>query len=152
MTSTNTPKRTATHTDLRVQRAAIYTRISKDISGEMLGVQRQLDDCQALADRQDWTVTHRFDDNDLSAFNGKRRPGFEELLAAMNRGDIDVLVCWHIDRLYRSIKDLVRLIDAAKAHNVMIRTVQAGDLDLSTSAGRMLATILGSVAQQESEH
>jgi site-specific DNA recombinase len=152
MTSTNAPKRTAIYTDLRIQRAALYTRISKDISGEMLGVQRQLDECQALADRQDWTVTHRFDDNDLSAFNGKRRPGFEELLAAMNRGDIDVLVCWHIDRLYRSIKDLVRLIDAAKVHNVTIRTVRAGDLDLSTSAGRMLATILGSVAQQESEH
>jgi site-specific DNA recombinase len=133
-------------------KAAIYTRISNDPTGQELGVTRQLDDCLALADQLGWEVTARFDDNDLSAFNGKTRPGFEKMLEAMKAGEFKALLCWHTDRLYRSMKDLERLIDIAEAHRVQIRTVQGGDLDLSTSAGRMVARILGSVARQESEH
>src|SRR6478672_284058 len=133
-------------------RAAIYTRISEDQTGERLGVTRQLDDCVALAGRVDWDVVNHFDDNDISAFNGKTRPGFEALLDAMKTGRVDALICWHTDRLYRSMKDLERLIEIADAARIQIRTVNGGDLDLSNSSGRMLARILGSVARQESEH
>lgn len=133
-------------------RAAIYTRISNDPKLEGLGVARQLEDCLALADRLDWTVVARFDDNDISAFNGKHRPGFEALLDAMKDGKLDALICWHTDRLYRSMKDLERLIEIADVARIQIRTVNSGDLDLSNSSGRMLARILGSVARQESEH
>ncbi|BBX23047.1 site-specific recombinase DNA invertase Pin [Mycolicibacter terrae] len=133
-------------------RAAVYTRISQDTAGQALGVKRQLEDCLALADRLGWEVVAHHDDNDLSAFSGKTRPGFEALLAAMEAGEIGGLLCWHTDRLYRSMKDLERLIEIADARRVQIRTVNGGDLDLSTSAGRMLARILGSVARQESEH
>ncbi|WP_236591533.1 recombinase family protein [Mycobacterium heckeshornense] len=115
-------------------------------------MQRQLDDCVALADRLGWEVVARFDDNDVSAFNGKRRPGFEAMLAGMAAGEFGGLLVWHTDRLYRSMRDLERLIDVAESKRVQIRTVQGGDLDLSTSAGRMIARILGSVARQESEH
>lgn len=133
-------------------RAAVYTRISNDPTLQGLGVQRQLDDCLALADRLDWEVVARFDDNDMSAFDGRTRPGFEAMLDDMKNGQFRALICWHTDRLYRSMKDLERLIDIADANRVQIRTVQGGDLDLSTSAGRMTARILGSVARQESEH
>jgi site-specific DNA recombinase len=133
-------------------RTAIYTRISADQTGERLGVTRQLDDCLALADQLRWEVVARFDDNDVSAFNGKTRLGFEALLDAMTRGEVNAVLCWHTDRLYRSMKDLERLIDVADAARVQIRTVNGGDLDLSNSSGRMLARILGSVARQESEH
>jgi site-specific DNA recombinase len=133
-------------------RTVIYTRISEDQTGERLGVERQLEDCQALADRLEWEVIDTYDDNDLSAFSGKTRPGFEAMLTDMAAGKFDALVCWHTDRLYRSMKDLERLIDIAEAHRVSIRTVMGGDLDLSTSAGRMVARILGSVSRQESEH
>ena len=60
-------------------RCAIYVRISQDQNGERLGVTRQLDDCLALADRLGWEVVARFDDNDISAFNGKHRPGFQSV-------------------------------------------------------------------------
>lgn len=133
-------------------KAAIYTRISQDASGERHGVTRQLEDCLALADRMGWEVVTRFDDNDLSAFNGKTRPGFEAMLDAMKRSEFGALICWHPDRLYRSMRDLERLIEIADAGGVQIRSVNGGDLDLSNSSGRMLARILGSVARQESEH
>jgi DNA invertase Pin-like site-specific DNA recombinase len=133
-------------------RAALYTRISNDPKLEGLGVQRQLDDLLALADQLGWEVVARFDDNDTSAFNGKTRPGFEAMLTAMDAGEFGGLLVWHTDRLYRSMKDLERLIDIADARRVTIKTVQGGELDLSTSAGRMVARILGSVARQEGEH
>lgn len=133
-------------------RTAIYTRISEDSTGQALGVQRQLDDCMALAEQLRWEVIAHHDDNDLSAFSGRTRPGFEALLDGMKRGQYDALICWHTDRLYRRIGDLERLIEYADGARVQIRTVQGSDLDLSNSSGRMIACILASVARQESEH
>lgn len=133
-------------------RAAIYTRISQDQTGERLGVQRQFDDCMALAGRLGWDVAAHFDDNDTSAYKRRKRPGYEALLDAMKAGEVQAVICWHTDRLYRRLGDLERLIEVAEAAKVDIRTVQGGDLDLSTSAGRMVARILGSVANAESEH
>lgn len=134
-------------------RAAIYTRISLDETGEGLGVQRQLEDCLALADRLGWEVVAHYDDNDRSAYNRRKpRPQYAIMLEAMKNGDFSGLLCWHTDRLYRRLADLESLIDIADAKSVQIRTVQGGDLDLSNSNGRMVARILGSVANQESEH
>ena len=138
---------------LQDMRAAIYTRISLDQSGQGYGVQRQLEDCLALADRLGWDVVAHYDDNDTSAYNKrKRRPGYENMLQAMKNGEFSALICWHTDRLYRRMGDLETLIDIADAGSIQIRTVQGGNLDLSTSTGRMMARILGSVANQESEH
>jgi site-specific DNA recombinase len=133
-------------------RSAIYARISDDRRGEEVGVDRQLAACRELAERSGKPVAVTFTDNDISAYSGKPRPGFESLLEAMTRGDFGTLVVWHVDRLYRSMKDLERIIDAAETGGVKIETVTSGDLDLSTSAGKMIARILGSVARQESEH
>ena len=66
------------------------------------------------------------------------------MLEAMKNGEFDALLCWHTDRLYRNMKDLERVIEIADANRIEIRTVQGGTLDLSTSAGRMVARILGS--------
>lgn len=134
-------------------KCAIYTRISLDQSGEGLGVKRQLDECLALAQRLDWDVVAHYDDNDISAFNPRRRrAGYENLLKSMESGEIGGVICWHTDRLYRRLSDLERLIVIAEASGCDIRTVQGGDLDLSTASGRMVARILGSVAGNESEH
>ena len=133
-------------------RSLLYKRISEDQTGEEVGIDRQDGACRKLSKKLGATVAESFSDNDISAYSGKPRPGFEALLVAMASGHYDVLVCWHIDRLYRSMRDLERIIDAAEKGNIRIATVNSGDLDLSTSAGRMIARILGSVARQESEH
>ena len=131
--------------------AAIYTRISQDATGQKAGVTRQLKDSRALAKRLKWKVVDTYDDNDTSAYDGSVRKGFERLLADINSGRIDAIVCWHPDRLYRRIKDLQRLVDLAD-RGVTIASVNGGELDLSNATGKMLARILGSVAEQESEH
>ncbi|CAM3110031.1 serine recombinase [Mycobacterium intermedium] len=133
-------------------RAAVYTRISSDPTGQQLGVTRQLDECKALAERLGWDIRETYSDNDISAYSGKRRPSFERLLTDMKAGQFEALLAWHPDRLYRSMRDLERLIEVADERRVRLRTVVGGDLDLGTSAGRMLGRILGATARQESEH
>ena len=122
--------------------AALYTRVSQDSTGERLAVARQLDDCTLLAERLGWTVVDHFSDNDISAYDGSARPEFERMLDAIKRGKINAIICWQPDRLYRSMKDLERLVDATD-RGIEIRSVNGGDLDLSHSTGRMLARILG---------
>ena len=96
----------------------MYTRISDDHTGQRLGVQRQLDDCLALAEQLGWEVVTRYDDNDISAFNGKTRPGFEAMLTAMAKGEFGALICWHPDRLYRSMRDLERVTSILVTHQI----------------------------------
>lgn len=90
-------------------------------------------------------------DNDTSAYSSAARPGYRSLLGAVERGDLDVVLVWHTDRLYRRMQDLEEYISVCQGRNVPTLAVQAGPLDLSTPSGRMIARTLGSVAQYESE-
>ena len=106
-------------------RAAVYTRISEDATGQRAGATRQLEDCEALADRLGWEVTHRYGDNDLHSYAGSTRPGFEAMLKAMADSEFGALICWHPDRLFRSMQDVERLIPIATDRQVQLRTVNA---------------------------
>ncbi|HEX8859186.1 MAG TPA: recombinase family protein [Actinomycetes bacterium] len=129
--------------------AGIYTRISHDPRGESLGVTRQEEDCRRVAQAAGWTVADVYKDNDVSATSGTPRPEYERMLADIDAGRIEAVVVWHVDRLYRTMKDLQTILPVVQKYKVPIRTVQAGDLDLSTSTGQMLAEILAAVAGQE---
>lgn len=132
--------------------AAIYCRISKDRAGAGLGVDRQEKDCRELADRLGWSVVDVFVDNDMSAYSGKRRPAYEAMLKAVKDGAISGIVTWHTDRLTRRVADLDRFVRLADDHGLLIQTVKAGEVDLTTPSGRMVARTLGNIAQYEIEH
>lgn len=133
-------------------RAVIYTRISQDRTGAGLGIDRQREDCQALADRNGWQVVETYVDNDLSAYSGKPRPGYRRMLNDLDQGVATIVIAWHTDRLHRSNKELEGYIDLSQRRGVNTHTVQGGIVDLSTSSGRMMARMLGAVATHESEH
>lgn len=135
------------------RRAAIYARISQDREGAGLGIDRQVADCRALAERLGWTVAEVYSDNDLSAWQGKARPGYRDLLEAMKGGQIDGVLVWHTDRLHRSpreLEDYLDVVDAA-ATPIQHETVRAGRLDLNTGTGQMVARITGATARHESD-
>jgi DNA invertase Pin-like site-specific DNA recombinase len=131
-------------------RTATYARISQD-DGSALGVTRQRDDCRAFAERRGWQVVDELVDNDQSAFTGKVRPAYRRLLDGIDGGAYDALVVWHPDRLHRSPTELESFIDVVERTGVIVASVTAGDLDLSTPEGRLTARIVGSVARKESE-
>lgn len=132
-------------------RAAIYTRISKDPSGLGAGVARQEADCRKFASERGIHVQAVFTDNDTSAYRSTPRPGYQALLRAIAAHEIDAVLVWHTDRLYRRMTDLEGYITVCQPLQVPTLAVQAGPLDLSTPSGRMVARQLGAVAQYESE-
>jgi len=145
MTPTNSPG------EQRI-RAVIYCRISQDRTGAGLGIDRQREDCEALAERNGWEVVETYSDNDISAYSGKKRPDYQRMLADLEQGLATVVIAWHTDRLHRSPTELEKYIDISERRGVNTHTVQGGVVDLSTSSGRMVARMLGAVARHESEH
>lgn len=133
-------------------RAGIYVRISRDYAGEQLGVQRQQEDCLALAKQLEWEVADVYIDNDVSATGKKPRPSYQRLLADLRAGDIGAIIAWHPDRLYRRTTDLGELVEACKVTNAQVATVNAGNVDLTTPTGRLVAGLLAQVATYEVEH
>src|SRR4051794_22254335 len=133
-------------------RAAIYCRISHDRRGLGLGVARQRQDCTELADRHGWQITAVYVDNDVSAYSGKPRPQYAQLMQAVQAGEVDVVVAWDPDRLHRSPAELEAFIAAVERAGVDVVTVQAGRWDLSTASGKLVARMLGNIARHESDH
>jgi DNA invertase Pin-like site-specific DNA recombinase len=131
--------------------AAVYLRISQDRDGEALGVERQRADCLALAERHGWTVGEIYTDNDRSAYNGKPRPGYRRMLDDIKAGRVDGVIAWHTDRLHRRFRDLEPFVDAVEAAGIPVATVKAGELDVATASGRMLARILAAADAHEVE-
>lgn len=131
--------------------AVIYARISKDDRGDHLGVDRQEKACRELAERRGLTVLDVLVDNDISASKGKRRPAFERLVELLRSNHADAVLTYHCDRLYRRGADLERLVTIVEASGAQVHTVAAGDMDLSTASGRMVARMLGAASQHEVE-
>lgn len=133
-------------------RAGLYVRISADRKGEELGVQRQETKTRELADSLGYEVARVYCDNDETAMKLGNRPDYRQMLDDVKAGVIDAVVAWHPDRLYRRPEDLAEFVRVVEAAKIPVNTVKAGDIDLGTASGRMIARILGDVALHEVEH
>jgi DNA invertase Pin-like site-specific DNA recombinase len=128
-------------------KAAIYTRLSVDRDGTKGGTERQEKDCKALARREGLTVAQVYRDDDRSAYNGKRRPAFEQMLAELDR--YDVLIYWKTDRLVRRFTQFADVVKACEKAKVRLVSV-VDPIDTSQPLGLGVAGMIASVAQQES--
>lgn len=140
----------------RVVRCFIYARISEDREGAHLATERQVEDCEELAAQLstptvEYRIVRLFEDNDLSAYTGKPRPDYKAMLDALRNDEADCVLAWHTDRLHRSPVELEEYIDVCGPNGIDTRTVKAGQLDLSTATGRMIARQLGVQARYEVE-
>jgi DNA invertase Pin-like site-specific DNA recombinase len=137
-------------TDQRRKRAIIYTRVSRDDTGEGQSNIRQEADCRAFAQLRGYEVVGLEADVSASAYSGKTRAAWERVLDRVRAREVDVVLAWKVDRLTRTVRELVNIIDICREHDVSPVTVD-GDLDLSKPQGRAVATILGSISQMEVE-
>lgn len=131
--------------------AVIYLRISQDRTGQQAGIQRQREDCLTLAAQLGITGPLVFIDNDVSAFDGGRRPGYDAMVTQV-RGGASRVIVWHVDRLYRQPRELEDLIDLVEQHPVRIEAVRGGGFDLNATEGRLMARQLVAIAAYESGH
>src|SRR5690242_12816088 len=113
-------------------RAAIYVRLSRHRGDDRsTSTERQENECRRLAHARGWDVADVFVDDDVSAYSGRRRPGYEALLDAMRSGAINAVAVWAPDRLHRSPRDLEDFVDLVEETGIEVATVQSGDVDLS---------------------
>ncbi len=136
--------------DEAVKRAVIYTRVSRDDTGEGKSNARQREDCEKLADLRRWKVVAVEEDVSISAYGKKKRPAWERVLGMVEAREVDVVIAWHFDRMTRNMIELEELILLADKHDVGVATV-SGDIDLTNDMGRMVARILAAVARAEVE-
>lgn len=130
--------------------AAIYARISRDVSGEGLGVERQLADCRKLAADRGWTVAEEYVDNDISAYKGKRRPSYERMLEDIAAGQRDAVIVYNTDRLTRRPIELEEFVQICESANVQQFATVTADINLGNDDGMFMARILAAVAAKES--
>ena len=122
---------------------AIYVRVS----GKTQDTRSQKPDLERWATAQDTPVKWYSD-----RFTGKTmsRPGWGQLEADIAAGKVSTIVCWRVDRLGRTAKGLTALFADLQAQGINLISLKDG-LDLSTPAGRLMAHVLASVAQFETE-
>jgi hypothetical protein len=115
-------------------RAAVYARLSETYDAAE-SVPTQLSNAERHAARRGWRVVARFKDDGYSAFKEVRRDDFVNLIGAVERDEVDVVIVRDIDRLTRNLADWDRFEKAAIGHHVILSAYAGGDLDLSTPEG-----------------
>jgi DNA invertase Pin-like site-specific DNA recombinase len=127
------------------RRAALYLRVSSH--DQSVDMQRAA--LLALCEHRGWDVVAEFSDNGISGANGrKQRPGLDAMLKAAHRGAFDVVLAWALDRIGRSLRDLLDIMADLEASRVDL-VLHQQSIDTTTPAGRMLFQIVGSFAEFE---
>ena len=126
-------------------RAALYLRVST--TGQTVENQRR--ELEAAAERHGWTLAHVFKDAGISGAKGRdKRPGLDALLRGVARREFDLVAAWSVDRLGRSLQDLVASLGELQAKGVGLYLHQQG-IDTTTPAGKALFQMLGVFAEFE---
>lgn len=128
-----------------MKRVAIYLRVST--SKQDTDNQRR--ELEAVAARSGWHVERVFEDAGMSgAKGGDKRPGLDAMLKAVNAKEFDMVAAWSVDRLGRSLTDLLGILQELQDKGVDLFLHQQG-LDTSTAAGKAMFQMLGVFAEFE---
>lgn len=126
---------------------AIYCRVSTADKNQT--VENQLRDLHIVAQRQGWIVVAVHTDEGVSGGASRdRRPAYDALLKGVARREFEQILAWSVDRLGRSLPDLVSFLNEIQAKNVDLYLHQQG-LDTSTPSGRMMFQMLSVFAEFE---
>jgi len=127
------------------KRAALYVRVSTDHQS----VEHQTSELRQVAERRGWTVVEIYTDAGVSGAKGRaQRPGLDALLKDASRRKFDVVMAWAIDRLGRSLIDLLGTIAELEACGVDLYLDQQS-IDTTTPAGKLLFQMTGAFAEFE---
>ena len=125
-----------------MKRAAIYARVSTYDQNP----QTQVLDLRQLAVQRGYEVVAEF--SDKISGTKSRRPGLDELLAEVRRGRFDVVMVWACDRIARSTRHFLEVLDELSRLNVEFVSFREA-LDTSGPLGRAIVVIIGVVAELE---
>src|SRR5690349_8111167 len=125
-----------------MKRAALYMRVSTlDQHPET-----QMHDLRSLAAQRGFHIVREY--TDRISGSRARRPGLDQLLVDARRGQFDVLLVWAFDRLARSVRHLIELLDEL-AHLKIDFISFRENIDTGGALGRAVLVIIGAIAELE---
>ena len=128
-----------------MKRCGIYLRVSTD----QQTTENQLRVLNEVAERAGWIIVAVFEDAGVSGAKGRdKRPGYDALLKAISRREVDMVAAWSVDRLGRSLPDLVAFLSDIQNRGCDLYLHQQA-VDTSTPSGRMLFQMLAVFAEFE---
>ena len=123
--------------------AAIYARVSTNEQT----TENQVTELEALAAQRGLTITRSYEDKGYSGTTDKR-PEFQAMMQDALTGRFNVLLCWHIDRLGRSLVDVVNTVQTIQAANVEL-ILQQQSIDTTTPVGKAMLSMCAVFAELE---
>lgn len=124
---------------------ALYVRVSTD--GQTVENRRR--ELEAVAERHGWQIVQVFSDRGVSGGKSREeRPAMRRLMQGVNRREFDMVGAWSVDRLGRSLQDLIGFLGELHAKGVDLYLHQQG-IDTSTPAGKAMFQMLGVFAEFE---
>lgn len=127
------------------KRAALYARVSTN--GQT--VENQLIELRAVAERNGWEVVKECADHGVSGAKDRgERPAFDEMCKDLIRKEFDVVMSWSVDRLSRSLPDLLTFLSDIHNKGVNLYLHQQG-IDTTTPGGKALFQMMGVFAEFE---
>ena len=128
-----------------MKRCGLYVRCSTDHQT----VENQIAVLTQVAERSGWAIVRVFEDQGISGAKSRdQRPGFDALLKAIHRREIDIAAAYAVDRLGRSLTDLVAFLNDVQAARCDLYIHQQS-LDTSTPSGRMMFGLLAVFSEFE---
>jgi DNA invertase Pin-like site-specific DNA recombinase len=141
-----------------IRRAIVYTRVSftanrtrgngRESSVET-SPERQEERCRAYCAAQDWEVTEIYTDRGVSAFTGADRPGWSQVVQAVEAGETDAVVVFALDRAGRNTIKLLQFAQTCKDHDVSFVSVTQ-DINTGGTYGKVILAVFAAVAEIES--
>ena len=127
------------------KKVALYLRVSTD--GQTTDNQRI--ELESVARQRGWDIVAQYDDNGVSGAKGRQhRKQFDAMIKAATRGEFDMIAAWSVDRLGRSLQDLVQFLNELQSVGCDLYLHQQA-LDTSTPAGRAMFGMCGVFAEFE---
>src|SRR6195256_3246996 len=128
-----------------MKNVAIYLRVSTSRQD----TENQRRELEAVAARSGWRVVKIYEDNGISGAKGRdKRPGLDAMLKAVTAKEFDMVAAWSVDRLGRSLTDLLGILQGLHDKGVDLFLHQQG-VDTSTTAGKAMFQMLGVFAEFE---
>ncbi len=128
------------------KRISLYVRTSTANGQPTKNQEREL---QAVAERHGWQVVTVYRDQGISGAKGRdKRLGLDRLMRAVARKEVDMIAAWSVDRLGRSLTDLVQVLQDLHAKHVDLYLHQQG-LDTTTPSGKAMFQMMGVFAEFE---
>jgi DNA invertase Pin-like site-specific DNA recombinase len=125
-------------------KVALYARVSTNLGQDP---ELQLGELRELCKSRGWIISDEYVDRGVSGAK-ERRPALDKLLEDAHRRRFDVLLCWKLDRVGRSLRHLVNLLAELEARGIGFVALR-DNVDLTTPAGRLMFQIIGAMAEFE---